>query len=151
MITFSRTLLVGVESLKDCTLRFHGILEDRIYAMEIEMDVKMPEAVIVRIQGWMKRYTTPVCPKAVDVLQKAVGVSFRDEGWVSRLKREIGQKGCQHFAELLVECGRCLDSARMAQALEETLKTHSTSSPFEIAQSWVNDHPEVKGSCIARS
>jgi hypothetical protein len=118
--------------------------------MEIEMDVNMPEAVIVRIQGWMKRYTTPVCPKAVDVLQSAVGVSLRNEGWISKLKREIGQKGCQHFAELLVECGRCLDSARMAQAFEETLKTQPTSSPFEIAQAWVNDHPEVKGSCIAR-
>ena len=114
------------------------------------MDVNMPEAVIVRIQGWMKRYTTPVCPKAVDVLQKAVGVSPRYKGWVPRLKREIGQKGCQHFAELLVECGRCLDSARMAQALEETLKAHPPSSPFEIAQSWVNDHPEVKSFCIAR-
>jgi len=150
MITFSRTLLVGVESLNETALRFHGTLEDNIYAMEIEMDVNMPEAVIVRIQGRMKRYTTPVCPKAIDVLQKAVGVSLRDEGWIPKLKREIGQKGCQHFAELLVECGRCLDSARMAQALEETLKTQPASSPFEIAQSWVNDHPEVKNSCIAR-
>ena len=55
MITFSRTVLVGVESLNETALRFHGTLEDHIYAMEIEMDVNMPEAVIVRIQGWMKR------------------------------------------------------------------------------------------------
>jgi hypothetical protein len=103
-----------------------------------------------RDSGWMNDTQHLSVQRRSSVLQKAVGVSLRDEGWVSRLKREIGQKGCQHFAELLVECGRCLDSARMAQALEETLKTHSTSSPFEIAQSWVNDHPEVKGSCIAR-
>jgi hypothetical protein len=148
MITFSRTLLVGVESVGETALRFHGILEDRIYAMEVEMDVEMPEAVIIRIQGWMKRYTTPVCPKAVDYLQKAVGVSLRDEDWIPKLKREVGQKGCQHFAEILVECGRCLDSARMAQALEETLKARPLSS--EMTQSWVNDHPEVKGSCMAR-
>lgn len=150
MITFSRTLLVGVESLNETSLRFHGILEDLIYAMEIEMDVKMPEAVIVRIQGWMKRYTTPVCPKAVDSLQKAVGVSLRDERWIPRVKREIKQKGCQHFAEILMECSRCLDSARIAQALEETLKARSLSSSSEMTQSWVNHHPEVKGSCMAR-
>jgi hypothetical protein len=34
MITFSRTLLVGGEFLDESTLRFHGILEDPIYAME---------------------------------------------------------------------------------------------------------------------
>lgn len=149
-MTFNRTLLVGVECLNEATLRFHGILEDRIYAMEIEMDVKMPAGVIVAIQGWMKRYTTPVCPKALDVLQEAVGISLREEGWMSKLKQEIGRKGCQHFAEILIECGRCLDSARMAQFLEETLKTGPTSSPFEITKSWVSDHPEVKSSCMAR-
>ena len=114
MITFSRSLLVGGEFVNDSLLRLYGILDDHIYAMEIKMDIRILDGVIMAIRGWMKRYTTPVCPKAVDVLQRAVGMSLREEGWISRVQREIGRPGCQHFAEILVECGRCLDVARMA-------------------------------------
>jgi len=150
MITFSRSLLVGAEFLDGQTLRFHGILEDNLYAMEIQMDVRIPEGVVSAIQGWMKRYTSPVCPGAVDVLQKAAGISLRKEGWISYVNREIGTKGCQHFAEILVECGRCLDSACMAGALGETLKADPAATPARIARSWVEEHPEVQGSCMAR-
>jgi len=150
MITFSRSLLVGGEFLNETTLRLHGILEDHIYAMEIQMDIRIADGVILAIEGWMKRYTTPVCPKAVDVLQRAVGLSLREEGWISKIQREIGRPGCQHFAEILVECGRCLDAARMAQAMGETIRNEPPFSPFQIAQSWVENHPEVQGSCLAR-
>ncbi len=98
----------------------------------------------------MKRFTTPVCPKAVNVLQKAVGMSFREPGWISRVNREIGRPGCQHFAEILVECGRCLDSARMSHDLGETLKAQPSSFPQEIARSWISRHPEAQGLCLAR-
>ncbi len=150
MITFNRSLLVGGEFLNESSLRLHGILEDQIYAMEIEMDIRIPDGVITAVRGWMKRYTTPVCPKAVDVLQRAVGISLREDGWISKIQREIGRPGCQHFAQILIECGRCLDSARIAQALEEDLKNepHRSSSP--ITRSWVEEHPEVQGSCLAR-
>jgi hypothetical protein len=150
MITFSRTMLVTGEFLQEDLLRLRGILEDHIYAMEIQVDVRLPEGVISSIQGVMKRYTTPVCPKAVDLLQKAVGMSLRDPGWISRVNREIGRQGCQHFAEILVECGRCLDPARMSHHIEETLKAEPSASPGEIAGSWVKTHPEVQGSCLAR-
>jgi hypothetical protein len=150
MITFSRTMLVTGEFLKVDLLRLRGILEDHIYAMEIQVDVRIPDGIISSIQGFMKRYTTPVCPKAVDVLQKAVGMSFRDPGWISRVHREIGRQGCQHFAEILVECGRCLDPARMSHDLGETLKAQPSASPGEIARSWVKTHPEAQGSCLAR-
>src|SRR3972149_9400343 len=106
MITFSRSLLVGGEFLNETTLRLHGILEDHIYAMEIQMDIRIPDGVITAIRGWMKRYTTPICPKAVDVLQGAVGMSLREEGWISKVQREIGRSGGQHFAEMPVGCGR---------------------------------------------
>jgi len=150
MITFSRSLLVGSEFLNESILRLHGILEDQIYAMEIQVDIRIPDGIITAIQGWMKRYTTPVCPKAVAVLQRAVGMSLREEGWISRVQREIGRPGCQHFAEILVECGRCLDTARMAQAMGQTLKNEPHLSLAPIARSWVEGHPEVQGSCLAR-
>jgi hypothetical protein len=149
MITFSRSLLVGGEFLNESILRLHGILEDHIYAMEIQMEIRIPEGVIMAIQGWMKRYTTPVCPKAVDVLQRAVGMSLREDGWISRVQREIGRSGCQHFAEILVECGRCLDAARMAQVVGQTLNNQPDLPLSQIARSWVEGHPEVQGSCLA--
>jgi Protein of unknown function (DUF2889) len=150
MIPFSRTMLVTGEFLQEDFLRLRGILEDHIYAMEIRVDVRIPDGIISSIQGMMKRYTTPVCPKAVDVLQKAVGMSLRDPGWISRVHREIGRQGCQHFAEILVECGRCLDPARMSHDLGDTLKAQPSASPGEIARSWVKTHPEAQGSCLAR-
>jgi hypothetical protein len=150
MMAFSRTMLVGGEFLAENILRLHGILEDNIYALEIRMDVRLPEGVIVAISGDIKRYTTPVCPRAVEVLQNAVGISLREEGWVSRVNREIGRKGCSHFAEILIECGRCLDQARIARALENAAKTQPSMSPSQVARSFVESHPEAQGFCLAR-
>ncbi len=150
MISFSRTMLVGAEFLEDKLLRLHGILEDAIYGMEVQVDIRLPEGIISGIQGWMKRYTTPVCPRAVEVLQNAVGMSLREEGWISRMNREIGRKGCSHFAEILIECGRCLDQARITHALEEAFRINPSVSPAQITRSWVESHPEVRSSCLAR-
>ncbi len=150
MISFSRTMLVSGEFLEENLLRLQGILEDHIYGLEIRVDIRLPEGVIAAIQGWMKRYTTPVCPKAVEVLQNAVGMSLREEGWISRVNSEIGRKGCSHFAEILIECGRCLPQARMTYALEKTFKVEPSASPEQITRSWVESHPEVQGPCLAR-
>jgi len=150
MITFSRTMLVGGEFLDGQTLRFHGILEDNIYAMEIQLDVNVSQGTILAVQGQMKRYTTPICPQAVTFLQRAVGISLREEGWISRINREVGQKGCQHFAEILIECGRCLDSVLLSQTIREVRKENPSAASHAIARSWVENHPAVQGSCLAR-
>jgi len=150
MVSFSRTMVVTGEFVKEDLLRLRGILEDHIYAMEIRMEVRVPDGVIAAIQGSMKRYTTPVCPRAVDYLQNAVGLSLRDPGWASKINREVGKKGCQHFAEILLECGRCFDPARMSHDLGETLQANPSLSPDEVSRSWVRSHPEAQGSCLAR-
>ncbi|MBW1710374.1 MAG: DUF2889 domain-containing protein [Deltaproteobacteria bacterium] len=150
MITFSRSSLVGAEFPDDETVRFHGVQEDHIYDMEIEVDVRIPDGEILRIKGWMKRYTTPVCPKAVDVLQTAVGMSIREDGWDSRIMREIGRKGCEHFAEILIECGRSFDQARMARDLYGPVMQDPTMDQNAFTANWVNEHPEIQGTCMAR-
>jgi hypothetical protein len=150
MIGFSRSMLIGAEFVGEETIRFHGILEDHIYAMEIRMDVEVPTGAIRSIQGWMKRYTNPVCPKAVEILQRAVGRSLREEGWISWVNREIGRNGCQHFAEILIECGRCLDSARLADALRGDLERDPRIDLADRARSWVRGDPEASGRCMAR-
>jgi hypothetical protein len=150
MITFSRTMLVGGEFLDEKTLRFHGILEDNIYAMELQVEVGVDDGRILRIQGEMKRYTTPICPRAAEFLQKAVGISLREENWISKVNREVGQKGCQHFAEILIECGRCLDFAMIARAIAGARKENPSVSSQEVARSWVRNHPEAQGVCLSR-
>ncbi|MGD0277103.1 MAG: DUF2889 domain-containing protein [Syntrophales bacterium] len=149
MITFSRSQLISAEFIDDDTVRFHGTQEDHIYDMEILMDVRISDGVILSIQGWMKRYTTPVCPKAVDVLQSAVGLTLRGEGWMSKIMKEIGQKGCEHFAEIINECGRCLDQARMTRALTADLQKDASVDISSASANWIKDHPEKEGRTLA--
>jgi len=122
MISFQRSQVVGAEFLDDNTIRFNGIQEDHIYGMEISLEVRIDDGKIMKIHGNMKRYTNFVCPRAVSVLQTAVGLSFRESGWDKQVMREIGRKGCEHFAEIVIECGRCLDSAVLSRDLARALK-----------------------------
>ena len=150
MITLSRSQLVGAETLDEETIRFKGIQEDHIYGMEIEMDVSIPTGQILAIKGWMKRYTNPLCPKAVDVLQNAMGMNLRQEKWEQKVMRAIGRKGCQHFAEIIIECGRCLAQALMAKDLEEALKADPALDQNSFTGKWMEEHPEITGACLAR-
>jgi hypothetical protein len=151
MISFSRTMIVGGEFLSKALLRLHGILEDEIYGMEVTLDMSIPDGVITAIQGRMKRYTNPVCPKAAEVLQRAVGISLRDPGWVSKVNREIGRKGCTHFAEILIECGRCFGPAWMATHVIEKMNVDPSVSPCQATRSWVESHPGIQAPCLARN
>lgn len=149
MITFSRSQLISAEFIDDNTFRFHGTQEDHIYAMEVLMDIRVSDGSILSIQGWMKRYTTPVCPKAIDVLQNAVGLTVRGEGWMMKIMKEIGQKGCEHFAEIINECGRCLDQARMSRALTAALQKDASVDISSASANWIEDHPEKEGRTLA--
>ena len=128
MITLNRSQIIGAEFPDEETIRFNGIQEDHIYSMEINMDVRITDGNILAIEGNMKRYTNFVCPEAVPVLQTAAGISLREEGWERRIMKEIGRKGCEHFAEIIIECGRCLDQARMTNAMWEALEKNPSLS-----------------------
>ena len=140
MITFSRSQLVGAEFPDDETVRFTGIQEDHIYGMEIAMEVRIGDGKVLKIDGNMKRYTNFVCPQAVPVLQTAVGVSLREEGWDKKVMREIGRKGCEHFAEIVIECGRCLDQAVMARDLHLALAADPGLNQDEFLRTWQKEH-----------
>jgi hypothetical protein len=119
MISLQRSQIIGAEFPGDGIVRFNGIQEDHIYGMEISMDVQIDTGRIIKIQGNMKRYTNPVCPQAVPVLQTAVGLSLKEAGWDKQIMREIGRKGCEHFAEIVIECGRCLEPAIRSRDLKK--------------------------------
>lgn len=121
MITFSRSQVIGAKFLDADTVRFNGIQEDHIYGMEVQLDVRISDGEILNVKGDMKRYTNFVCPQAVPVLQTAVGLSLLAEGWDKRVMKEIGRKGCEHFAEIIIECGRCLKQAVLSRSLHDAL------------------------------
>ncbi len=135
MITFNRSQVIGAEFLDENTVRFNGVQEDHIYGMEIQMEVRISDGKIQKVNGDMKRYTNFVCPQALPVLQTAVGLSLRDEDWDREMMREIGRKGCEHFAEIIIECGRCLDQAVMSRDLAAAL----TQDPLMDQQQYLDD------------
>ena len=144
MISFNRSQVIGAEFPDDETIKFSGTQEDHIYAMEINMDVRITDCEIVAINGVMKRYTNFVCPEAVPVLQTAVGISLREEGWDRRVMREIGRKGCEHFAEIVIECGRCLDQALISKEISEALEKDPNLDQEQFIQTWIEEHPDIQ-------
>jgi len=104
MLKFMRNKVVGIERRDEDTLQAYGVLEDDIYAVELDVSIGLSDMVIRSIEGRFKRWTTPECPKAIPVLQQAVGFCALEEGFSQKVHKSIGRKGCRHFANLLVEC-----------------------------------------------
>ena len=142
MITLNRSHVISAEFPDGETVRFNGIQDDHIYSMEINMDVRIADGEVLAIDGKMKRYTNFVCPQAEALLQSAVGVSLREEGWDRRVMKEIGRKGCEHFAEIIIECGHCLDQARLSKALWAALEKDPGTDQQAFIQIWIDEHPE---------
>ena len=144
MITLNRSQVIGVDFPDEETVRFSGIQDDHIYSMEIKMDVRISDGEILAVEGLMKRYTNFVCPQAIPILQTAVGMSLREEGWDRRIMKEIGRKGCEHFAEIIIECGHCLDQARMSKDLWEAISMDPGQDQEEFIETWIDNHPEFQ-------
>ena len=89
------------------------------------------------IEGVMKRYTNFVCPQAVPVLQSAVGISLREEGWDRRVMKEIGRLGCEHFAEIIIECGRCFEPAQLTAAMWDAQAEDPSLDQEQFLDSWM--------------
>jgi Protein of unknown function (DUF2889) len=140
MITFSRSQVIEAEFPDDETIRFNGVQQDHIYSMEIKMDVRISDGQIMAIEGLMKRYTNFVCPQAIPVLQSAVGMSLRDDDWDRRVIKEIGRLGCEHFAEIIIECGRCFDQAQLTAAMWDAQAQNPSIDQEQFVETWMEKH-----------
>jgi hypothetical protein len=118
MLKFTRTKFVGIERRARDKAIAHGILDDYIYGMELDVEFSLPQYEITGITGRMKRYTTPECPKADALLQRAVGMRI-EPGFTNRVKKEIGRAGCRHYATLLLECCHAMISASIDFARQD--------------------------------
>jgi hypothetical protein len=139
MITFNRSQVIGAEFPDEETIKFNGTQVDHIYSMEINLDVRIADGEILAIEGLMKRYTNFVCPEAIPVLQNAVGMSLQEEDWERRIMKEIGRRGCEHFAEIIIECGHSFDQARLSKALWQALETNPDLDQLEFMGNWIAD------------
>jgi predicted metal-dependent phosphoesterase TrpH len=115
MMTFMRNKLVGVEKGAGNTYRVHGLLDDHIYSLEVELQVDAAAMTISALQGRWKRCTTPDCPRALGLLDQAVGLCLSEEDFSQRVHKLVGRQACRHFANLILECCDCV---RKAAALE---------------------------------
>lgn len=103
-LTFARSKIVGIECPDESTFLAHGVLDDYIYGLELDVEVKLPNFEVTSVQGRWKRYTTSECPKALAKLQNAVGLCILEREFARKIRRIVGREGCTHFANLLLEC-----------------------------------------------
>jgi len=111
MLKFMRNKLVTVSRGAPGMLEVHGVLDDDIYGLELDVTFREADLEITAIRGWWNRHTTPECPRAVAPLQEAVGFRVLDEGFSAKVHKVVGRKACRHFANLLLECSHAAKEA----------------------------------------
>jgi predicted metal-dependent phosphoesterase TrpH len=112
MLKFARNKLVSIYRKDMDTLIAHGILEDDIYGLEIDVTLSLSDLEILSIAGKWQRTENSECPRAIPFLQEAVGLRM-EEGFSRRVQKTVGRKACPHFANILLECCHAARDAAM--------------------------------------
>jgi len=113
MLKFTRNKLTSVYRKSDDILSVHGVLEDDIYGMAVDLDLGLPDLEIRTIAGCWSRMENAECFRALPFLQEAVGLQI-DQAFTQKLQKGVGRKACRHLADLIIEC---CDTARDAARL----------------------------------
>jgi len=145
VIRFSRSKVIGVERVDENTLLAHGVLDDHIYAMELDVTVRQPDFEIIAINGRMKRVTTPVCDQGIPKLQNAVGLRIPEEDFARKIHRVVGREGCTHFANLLVECCDSIMQAAVYGGWQKSMDKQ------EYLKGQLSSIPSLQNSCMVYS
>jgi predicted metal-dependent phosphoesterase TrpH len=130
MLKYTRNKLVSIEKTDAGTLRAHGVLDDDIYGLEIDVSIRCSDLQLLEIAGKWNRYTTPECPRALPFLQEAVGLQIDEAGFSQRVHKRVGRKACRHYANLLLECCHAAKEALRLVQWEEA-KTVNTDLTFD--------------------
>jgi predicted metal-dependent phosphoesterase TrpH len=104
MLKFQRTKLVDVVNLDGASIAVHGVLNDHIFGLDVDVVIAIDTQVIESIKGHWHREETPECSRAIPFLQDAVGFAIDDAALNQRINKSVGRRACPHFANLLVEC-----------------------------------------------
>ncbi len=111
MLKFVRNKLVSVYRADQGTLKVHGVLDDDIYGVEIDVVFSRSDLRVLDIEGRWNRWTTPECPRAVPFLKEALGLAVGDPGFSERVQKGLSRRSCRHFANLLLECAHAARAA----------------------------------------
>jgi predicted metal-dependent phosphoesterase TrpH len=103
MLKFARNKLIAITRKDADTLSIHGVLDDDIYGLEVDLCVRIGDLQFLSIEGKWNRRTTPECPAAIPVLQELKGLHINAE-LGDKINKVVSRKGCRHFANLLNEC-----------------------------------------------
>ncbi|MFH0789871.1 MAG: PHP domain-containing protein [Pseudomonadota bacterium] len=129
MVKFTRNKLVSVYREGPELLVAHGILEDDIYGLEVDVTLGLSDLEIKAIQGRWKRAENSECIRGLPLLQEAVGFHM-GEGFIAQVQKIIGRKVCRHFADILLEaCYAAREAALLIQG--ETGKIANPAGDFE--------------------
>ena len=150
MLKFARTKYVGIERPAKDKVVAHGFLDDYIYSMELDVEFALPQYEITRIDGRMKRYTTPECPSADVILQNAVGMRVAP-GLTDKVKKQVGRAGCRHYATLLLECCHAVVSASVGFARQDLEEEGSPADDDAVRRRLLQMRPDMRDSCMVYS
>lgn len=118
MLKFTRNKLATVYRKDEETLSVHGILEDDIYGLEVDLDMDLFRMEILSVRGKWNRMENSECPRAIPFLQEAVGFRM-DEDFTRKVQKIVGRKACRHFADLILECCSAAKDAANIIMMEE--------------------------------
>lgn len=104
MLKFIRNKLTSVYLKDEKTLAAHGVLEDDIYGLEVDLELDFSRMEILAVRGKWNRMENSQCPRALPFLQEAVGFRLTEGDFAQEVQKIVGRKACRHFADLLLEC-----------------------------------------------
>ncbi|MBW1867236.1 MAG: PHP domain-containing protein [Deltaproteobacteria bacterium] len=143
MLKFKRDKLVTIVEKED-TLAAHGVLDDDIYSLELDIIFSMSDLEILSIKGRWHRWTTPECPRSDQFLQEAIGFKVRDADFKQKVHKIVSRKACRHYANLLLECGHsAAEAIRVIQ-----YKAALAKNPELSFEAFLKDVPDVMPSGI---
>jgi len=143
MLKFMRNKLVNIVQKDKDTFVIHGILDDDIYSLEIDVSIKISNLEILAIDGKWNRWTTPECPRATSFLQEAVGFRIGEEGFSQKVHKIIGRKACRHYANLLLECFYSAREAAMLLKWEKEKAKDKDLNLQEFLKREMKDDPKT--------
>ena len=145
MLKFARNKMVSIERKEHGILSVHGILDDDIYGLEIDVTIRISDLEILSIEGKWNRWTTPECPRAIPYLHEVVGFGIEEEGFSQKIQKIIGRKSCRHYANLLLECCHSAKEAAMLTKWEDEKTKNKELSFSDFLKGNLKGAPKLEG------
>ena len=149
ILSFIRNKIVGVEQTGQDVFHAHGVLDDSVYSMELDVGVKLPDMQITSIEGNYRRYTTPECPKAIPKLQNAIGMCLFEQDFSRKIHRIVGKEGCTHFANLLLESCDSIVQAALYGGWQASKENSPELTRDEYLKNKLKSVPVAQNMCLA--